>query len=201
MPTLEMTKAEPVWDIAKIFPDQGSWSVQEYLALETNRLIEFSHGFIEVLPMPSQYHQFSVMHLLFMLRAFFATGTIKASYIVSPMKAKLWEGKYREPDLMVMLSENDHRRQDLYWESPDFVAEVVSPDDPKRDTETKRREYAMAGIKEYWIVNPLNQSVTVLALDGDTYTVAGEYQSGENAISVILPGFSAGVSELFRQSI
>ncbi|MCL4860269.1 MAG: hypothetical protein KJZ93_12715, partial [Caldilineaceae bacterium] len=49
--------AEPAWDVALLFPPQGAWSEADYLALETNRLVEFSHGRIEVLPMPSDSHQ------------------------------------------------------------------------------------------------------------------------------------------------
>ncbi len=48
---------EPVWEIAYLFPPQGSWSAEQYLALGTNRLIEFDHGSLEVLPMPTLAHQ------------------------------------------------------------------------------------------------------------------------------------------------
>ena len=199
MAMLDVRVDEPVWDIAKLFPAQGTWSEQVYLALDTNRLVEFSNGYIEVLDMPSQKHQFSVMQLLFMLRLYFRIGVVAGTYIVSPMKAKLWDGKFREPDLMVMLAENAERRHDLFWERPDLIVEVVSPDDPKRDLETKRREYAMAGIPEYWIVNPLNETVTVLTLEGSRYVASGVYGRGEMAESVLLEGFSAEVTEVFSQ--
>ena len=52
---------EPTWDIAKLFPDQGAWSEEEYLMLPGNRLVEFSHGIVEVLPMPSHAHQLIVV--------------------------------------------------------------------------------------------------------------------------------------------
>ena len=48
---------EPTWDVARLFPTQGNWSESEYLALETNQLVEFSHGFVEFLPMPTLTHQ------------------------------------------------------------------------------------------------------------------------------------------------
>jgi hypothetical protein len=58
---------EPAWEVALLFPAQGAWNEEEYLALDTNRLVEFSHGTIEVLPMPSDRHQSLVgrLHLLF----------------------------------------------------------------------------------------------------------------------------------------
>ena len=39
----------PAWEIAELFPEQGSWSEQAYLNLRTNRLVEFDNGMIEVL--------------------------------------------------------------------------------------------------------------------------------------------------------
>ncbi len=75
--------------------------------------------------------------------------------------------------------------------------EVVSPDDPQRDTVTKRREYAQAGIPEYWIVDPREEQITVLTLDGQRYAVHGQFGMGETATSVLLDGFQVSVTEVF----
>ena len=53
--------------------------------------------------------------------------------------------------------------------SPLLVIEVVSPDSIKRDYRYKRSEYAALGIPEYWIIDPLQQQVTILALDEGLY--------------------------------
>ena len=52
-------RGEPTWEIAYLYPSQGTWSEEEYLALtnSSNRLIEFTDGFLEVLPMPTDKHQ------------------------------------------------------------------------------------------------------------------------------------------------
>ncbi|MBI3463073.1 MAG: Uma2 family endonuclease, partial [Planctomycetes bacterium] len=80
-----------------------------------------------------------------------------------------------------------------------LVMEVVSEgaESRKRDLETKRREYAAAGIPEYWIVDPEEQKVTVLTLDGGTYRVHGEFRPGETATSVLLRGFAVAVRDVF----
>ena len=38
---------EPVGELAGLFPDQGRWTVEDYLALDTGRLVEYSDGFLE----------------------------------------------------------------------------------------------------------------------------------------------------------
>ena len=200
MPTLERVTSEPVWDIAKIFPDQGAWSVEEYLALDTNRLIEFSQGYIEVLPMPSQRHQTIMEFLTYLIGSFIRRNRVDGKFLYAPMKVKLWEGKFREPDVLFMWNKHAHKRHNQYWEGADLVMEIVSPDEPKRDTDTKRREYAMANIPEYWIINPLEATVSVLTLDGERYAET-VYRKDEVAESILLEGFSADVTEIFSQPV
>ena len=62
---------------------------------------------------------------------------------------------------------------------------------------TKRNDYAEAGIPEYWIVNPLTDTITVLTLQGDAYLELGVFGRGEKAEGTILAGFSADVSATF----
>lgn len=193
------TLPEPVWEIATLFPDQGQWSEEEYLGLGTNRLVEFSDGTLEVLPMPTQTHQTIVFLLSRLLYAFASTKAV--GYVLpAALRVRLWEGKYREPDVVFMLSQHASRRHESYWEGADLVMEVVSnsPEDRRRDLVTKRREYAQAGIPEYWIVDPQSQTVTVLGLDGRGYVEGGLYGQGETAQSVLLPEFAVAVNEIFN---
>lgn len=52
---------------------------------------------------------------------------------------------------------------------PVLAIEVVSPESIKRDYRYKRSEYAASGVEEYWIVDPLEQKVTILVLDEGLY--------------------------------
>jgi Uma2 family endonuclease len=76
---------------------------------------------------------------------------------------------------------------------------VVSEDDPNRDLVIKRDEYAQAGIREYWVVDPQNRTVLVLTRDASSgqYVEAGRYAPDETARSVMLQGFTVDMNELF----
>jgi Uma2 family endonuclease len=185
--------AEPAWDVALLFPNQGYWSEVEYLALNTNRLVEFSHGSIEVLPMPTTSHQLIAAYLYRMLRAF-VTAEDLGTVLFAPLRVRLWTGKFREPDVVFMLAEHASRIGEPFWEGADLVMEVVSSDDRRRDLEIKRDEYAQAGIPEYWIVDPQQARITVLRLDGASYVVGGEFPEGTQAASHLLPGFAVDVT-------
>jgi Uma2 family endonuclease len=191
---------EPAWDIARLFPPQGGWSEEEYLALPGNPLAEFDHGRIEVLDMPTETHQLLVGYLYRALLEFVSASGL-GTVLFAPFPIKLWEGKIREPDICFMRHDHAGRRDNKFWQGADLVMEVMSPDDRKRDSEIKRREYAMAGIPEYWLIDPTNQTVTifVLAADADRYAVRGVYESGQ-AASECVRGFVIDVQVLFAKA-
>jgi Uma2 family endonuclease len=98
----------------------------------------------------------------------------------------------------VLLPEHIHRSGEAYCEQPDLVVEIVSPDHRAHDWEVKRREYAQAGIPEYWIVDPQAKTVTVLTLAGASYLVHGGYSNGMTAESALLMGFQVNVDDIWR---
>jgi Uma2 family endonuclease len=176
---------------------QGLWTEEQYLRLseQTNRLIEFTSGVLEVLPMPNRKHQ---IILLWLYRALFALLEPRGGIVlVSAMPVRLQPGKFREPDVLLLLDRTDPRNQADFWRGADLVIEVVSPRNIKRDTRTKRTEYAQAGIPEYWIVNPLDETITVLTLRGAAYVEHGIFRRGGKATSLLLPDFSVGAADVF----
>ena len=102
-------------------------------------------------------------------------------------------GKYREPDLLAVLDATDPRIGDAFWRGADLVMEIVSPDQPERDLVVKRADYAEGGIPEYWIVNPLDETITVLRLTDIGYTEYGIFGRGATATSALLPAFAVAV--------
>lgn len=188
--------SEPAWEIARLFPDQGYWTEADYLELNTNRLVEFVSGKVEVLTMPTDFHQAIVAYLFEALLIFIRNGSL-GTVRFSALPMKTVEGHYREPDILFLKRENDGRRTNDFWETADLVMEIVSTHDRKRDLETKRFEYARAGIGEYWIVDPMLKQITVVTLNGDRYDEAGLYSAGTLAKSVLLPGFAVDVTATF----
>lgn len=180
-----------------LLPLQGSWTEEQYLKLtdQTNHLIEFSDGEIEVLPMPTSGHQVILLFLYELFRSVVQRAGGKV--LVAPLRLHVRPGKFREPDILMLRNAADPRYQDAYWLGADLVVEIVSPDNPARDTEEKPLDYAEAGIPEYWIVNPLNDTITVLALQGAAYVEHGVFGRGEQASSMLLHGFRVDVNEVF----
>lgn len=77
------------------------------------------------------------------------------------------------------------------------MAEVVSPDDPGRDLVEKRADYAEARIPEHWILDPRDETIMVLALEGGRYVEHGVFARGEAARSRLLEGFAVDAAAAF----
>ncbi len=183
--------------LCDLLPSQGSWSDDAYLWLTDhgNRLVELTDGHIQEVPMPTDTHQAVLAFLYDLFRAWLGPrgGVVR----FSALRMRIREGKFREPDLLMLRDRSDPRRQDRYWLGADLVVEVVSPDDPDRDLVEKRADYAEGGIPEYWIADPRDETITVLALEGDAYVEHGVFGRGEAATSLLFEGFAADVSAVF----
>jgi Uma2 family endonuclease len=110
----------------------------------------------------------------------------------------LWAEKYREPDILFL---RPKRMSDLHSQpqGADLVVEVLSEGEAnrRRDLVDKRHDYVRAGVSEYWIVDPEQRAIEVLTLDGAAYRNHGLFRETEAATSVLLPGFSVVVADVF----
>ncbi len=188
---------EPTWGMAQLYPPQGSWTEEEYLALDTNVRVEYVDGRLEFPPMPTKLHQWIGGYLYRLLFGEISDRRQGDVYFAG-YRVQI-EDRYREPDVVCILNRNLDKAGQRYTTAADLVVEVVSEDDPDRDWVTKRTEYAVAGITEYWIADPRDQTLTIFTLDpGSTeYREAGRYQQGDSARSVLLDGLTIDVAAVF----
>ena len=181
---------------------RDDWTVDEYLALPVRRLVEYVDGRLEFPPMPTETHQDVQTFLHDLLRdAVERTGRGKT--VRSPFPIYVTATRYREPDVAVLFRENFHLRDGNRWYGADLVVEVLSPDNPRRDTVRMRAEYARAGIPEYWIADPRprHRTITVLSLTGGHYRQHGECGEGQTADSPLLPGVMIDVAGCFAAGV
>lgn len=185
--------------VAKLFPPQGQWTENDYFALpDTNRYVELSEGRLIMPPHPTYSHQEALKRLFLRLHTFVeknGLGTVE----IAPLPVRLWPGKIREPDILFVANEHQDRIGEKVFGVPDLVVEVISPATHEVDRGEKFFEYAQAGVREYWLVDPKKHTVEVYVLQGRAYEPLGKFGSGERARSEIIPGFEVEVDELFQR--
>jgi len=187
---------QPAWEIVSLFPSQGEWTEEDYLALNTNHLVELVDGRIEVLPMPTEEHQ-SIIAYLYELIAGFVRPRQLGKVLFAGLRVKLRSGLFREPDVVFLAERNRDKRGNRFWLGADLVVEVVSPDDPDRDYVNKRADYAACGIPEYWIADPRDRTIRQLLLVQQGYVEHALFRDGDRLESAVLPGLAVDVSAVF----
>jgi Uma2 family endonuclease len=117
----------------------------------------------------------------------------------------------RYPDLIILEPEHiplTANRLTITFDMlpPRLVVEVVSPGRVGRDRDydplrglrqRKRAQYAARGIAEYWVIDPIQQVVTVLRLEDGQYIEIGVFRDGESMISPMFPQLSLTVKQIF----
>jgi Uma2 family endonuclease len=141
---------------------------------------------------PNIRHQDIVSFLITLLRLFIDSRNL-GMVLTAPTEMRLIPGKLsREPDILFVAREHAHRLTEQRLEGPaDLVVEVVSETSATRDRVTKFGEYAQAGVREYWLIDPRpeQQQATLFARTPEgTYTPLAPDAQGR-VHSEVLPGF------------
>lgn len=177
------------------------WTETAYLALtELNRVIELSEGKLVVYEMPTPAHQRIIRRLTRLFEAALAgssSANVDGEVLFAPVPVRLWPGKYREPDVMVYLVDAAARLHEAYGDPPDLVIEVLSPGTQHIDRGEKSLEYAQAGVREYWLVDPETESVQTFVLTEGHFTLAGHHTAGQEVRSALLPESEISVDDIF----
>ena len=171
-------------------------TVDDFLGLPEGTLAELIDGEILMTPAPRERHQASLGRLFIALTAHVEAASLGRVYI-APFDVHLPSGDVVEPDLLFVAQDRLGIIQDWVRGVPDLLVEVVSASHPERDRLVKRALYARNGVREFWIVDPDEKTVEVLALDVDHFRPAGFFRDAEPLGSPLLPGFTLPLGPLF----
>ena len=177
-------------------------SLDEFLALgETDERLELFGGVLYLMSSPNIDHQFLLRRLIVRFESYLDGYAAPPAEIHQDMTTILSTTLQNavEPDLVVILSGRSDIGGRIHVEGvPDIAVEILSSD-RSHDLVFKRRVYAEAGVKEYWIVDPRHDTVLPLALQDDgTYADCPPLGPGDTLSTPLLPGLSIPLSDLFQ---
>lgn len=181
------------------FADVLTWSKDER--------IEIINGEVFMMAPPSRIHQ-EVSGELFRQLANFLEGK-KCRVYPAPFEVRLFEQNSDspedvdtvvEPDISVVCDQS--KLDDCGCKgAPDMLIEVVSPSSLRHDRLVKLNLYQQAGVREYWIADPIGKSVQVFLLDNDgSLHIHEVYGPADIAKVIVLDGCFIELSKVFPTS-
>ena len=160
---------------------------------------ELVDGEVFVSPSPSEKHQRALGALFASIYAH-ATANRLGRVYVAPFDVVLGEKTALQPDILfVSASRLGIIGPEYIIGPPDLVVEVLSPHRVSYDRVTKLEQYALHGVGEYWLIDPMAENVALHLLRGERYELK-ETLSGDQILSTsLLPGWEIPVRRLFQE--
>ncbi|MFK8376799.1 Uma2 family endonuclease [Capnocytophaga canimorsus] len=180
-----------------------TYSYADYLLWRFKERVELFRGkILKMSPAPSTKHQTISGNLHFELRLYLKEQKCKlfsAPFDVRIPKQSLEDKdifSVVQPDLCIIcdLSKLDERG---CIGAPDLVVEILSPSNSKKEMKEKFQLYEESGVKEYWIIDPNQESVLVNVLENGKYHTQNPIVD-DDVNSIIFPNLKIHTDEIFK---
>lgn len=199
---MSVTTEEPI--VGKQKPAlSGPISFEEFLEwCDEDTFAEWVDGEVIIMAPASDEHQDLADFLLSVMRSFIRTrqlGWIRSAPFVMRTDVR---PSGREPDILFVVQERMGIIQPTHLAGPaDLAIEIVLPESVERDRGTKFLEYEAAGVREYWLIDPLREEAIFYQLSDK-----GQYRSvspGSDGIyrSLVISGFWVRIAWLWQRPL
>lgn len=178
-------------------PKENNYTTKDIYELPEGQRAELIDGTIYDMAPPSRMHQTLVGEIYATIRNYIRSNNGECKVYLAPFAVFLNEDDktYVEPDVSVICNPNKLDDRGCNG-APDWIIEVVSPGSQRMDYMTKLFKYRTAGVREYWIINPMTETVQTYLFeeieDSVQYTFNDEIPVG------IYPEFRINIAELLK---
>ena len=175
-------------------PQEKIYTIEDIYALPEGIRAELIDGQIYYMAPPSRIHQRLLFELSRTIADYITKNNGSCEVDIAPFAVFLNENdkNYVEPDISVICDRNKLNDRGCVG-APDWIIEVVSPGSRRMDYFTKLFKYRTAGVREYWLVDPDKNRITVYNFNTED---TAEYSFTDSVQSGIYPGFSIDFSKL-----
>jgi len=177
--------------------EKKTQTYEDYARLPEGAPYQLIDGALVSSPSPTPYHQKISMRLAHELFRY-AEKDNHGMVLSAPIDVFLSDTETYQPDL-IFIAEARHAivGEKMIEGAPDFVVEILSPSTAYYDLKHKKRRYEAAGVKEYWIVDPMDKSIEIFTNTDAGFSMAGHAEGSETIASPLLEGFSVSLGAIF----
>lgn len=184
----------------EVNPQKASY--EEFLKLTEDSVerYEYIDGEIYLLASPRAFHQKILGELYVIFYQWFQGKDCRP--MLAPFDITLKRSPENinvvQPDLMVICDLEEHlNEKDYYMGIPTLVVEIISASTRSKDMIKKLDLYMSTGIKEYWIINPVNKEVSIYLFEDNNISNNATYKKKETAVSFHFPGLEVSLEKIY----
>jgi Uma2 family endonuclease len=157
----EVTNPEALRE-ALAYDVSRKYTIDDYYNLPGDIRAELIDGSFYFMEAPNANHQTLLGELYFLLKTYIKSKEGTCKVFLAPFDVKLDQDNMTmvQPDLMVICNKDKVSRKRCEG-APDLVMEISSPTSSRLDYIKKLNKYLDAGVREYWIVDPDKERVTI----------------------------------------
>lgn len=174
-----------------------SYTFADYERLPEGAPYQLIGGDLVMTPAPTPYHQRISRKIEFELLKFVSVKEL-GEIFDAPIDVYLSETETYQPDIIFIAKDRFAVIGEKKIEAaPDLVMEILSPATAYYDLRHKMRVYEASGVKEYWIVDPVEKSIEVYESAGGAFKLFVKAQATGSVKSKLLDGFGIDLKEVF----
>ncbi|MDE7478504.1 MAG: Uma2 family endonuclease [Lachnospiraceae bacterium] len=173
------------------------YTIEDIYALPDGQRAELIDGRIYNMAPPKRIHQKLVSQLTKIIGNYIDAHNGICEVYPAPFAVFLNadDQNYVEPDISVVCDKTKLDDKGCNG-APDWIIEIVSPGTERIDYGIKLFKYRSAGVREYWIIHPLNRTVNVYDFEQDEKT--GQYTFDNDIFSCIYKDLSIHITDLLK---
>ena len=170
---------------------------QDYCATPDDERYELLDGNLMMVPAPNMKHQQVLLTLGSKLRDFTEEHRLGKVY-VAPCDVVLSDTDVVQPDVLFISRAREHTlTDDNVRGAPDLLIEILSPSTADRDLGYKYDLYGRHGVLEYWIVDPMAETVAVHRQGDGRLEAAETLNRGDTLRTALLEGLELRLDDVF----
>ena len=174
------------------------FTYEAYRTAPPDKRYELLDGDLTMVPAPNLKHQTVQLELATQLRRFIKDGALGKLFI-APCDIVLSDNDVVQPDLLFVSREREHLLSggENVQGAPDLVVEILSPATADRDRGYKRELYGRHGVTEYWLVDPIAETVSIHRQRSGVLAAAHTFGREQTLRSPLLAGLELHLDDVF----
>lgn len=178
--------------------EEKIYTYEDYAKLPEGAPYQLIGGKLIMTPAPSTYHQEISKRLEYLLYEYAEIKQKLGKVFYAPIDVYFEDEETYQPDIIFI--SNDRVgiiKKEKIEGAPDMIIEILSPSTAYYDLVHKKDIYAKHGVKEYWIVDPIERWVESYKNENGKFILIGRVQKDESINSIVLIGFEVKLNTIF----